>query len=134
MKANAGTAGHPTYSGSKFIQLLGAHWWRRNLASSQVRVVAVSPGLVPGTGLGKNFGLAPGNPDAKTNEEGGDNVLRAMTIEDFPDDEEQIFLTSWGEWWGKDVYQSSLDKALQDEWAFGVEEIEKEAAVQKSNS
>ena len=40
------------YSPSKFIQLLNAHWWRRQLGS-QATVVAVSPGLIPGTGLGR---------------------------------------------------------------------------------
>lgn len=40
-------------------------------------------------------------------------------------DPEQIFLTSWGEWWPKDVYAMSLDTALQNKWCLGREEIEK---------
>ena len=45
-------------------------------------------------------------PDAKTVPEGAQNILRAIEVKrsDFPKDPEQIFLTSWGEWWGKDVY------------------------------
>lgn len=57
---------------------------------------------------------------------GAANILRAFTQDDFPDDPEQIFLTSWGEWWSKDVYAESLDKALQDKWCPGKEEIEQE--------
>lgn len=40
------------YCATKFQQLLGAQWWRRELAG-RVTVVAVSPGMVPGTGLGR---------------------------------------------------------------------------------
>lgn len=40
------------YSATKFQQLLGAHWWRRKLTGA-CAVVAVSPGLVPSTGLGR---------------------------------------------------------------------------------
>lgn len=38
------------YAGSKFVQLLGAQWWRRQL-TDRVTVVAVSPGMIHGTGL-----------------------------------------------------------------------------------
>lgn len=60
---------------------------------------------------------------------GGANVLRALVKDDFPEDPERIFLTSWGEWWPKDVYQSSLDKALQDKFCLSKEEIEKEEGL-----
>ena len=53
-------------------------------------------------------------------------MLRAFTVQDFPEDPEQIFFTSWGEWWGKDVYELTLDKALQDKWSPSKEEIERE--------
>ena len=43
-----------------------------------------------------------------------------------PEDPERIFLTSWGEWWPKDVYGNSLDKALQDKWCPSQEQLEKE--------
>ena len=59
----------------------------------------------------------------------GENVLRAFTRDDYPEDPEQIFLTSWGEWWPKDVYGLTLDKKLQDHWSPSKEEIEKEEGV-----
>jgi len=60
---------------------------------------------------------------------GGENVLRAFTRNDFPEDPEQIFLTSWGEWWPKDVYELTLDKDLQGKWCLGKEEIEREEGI-----
>lgn len=54
------------YCATKFVQLLGAHWWRRELAG-KCDVVACSPGLIPGTGLGRDSGmkLTMDMPDAK---------------------------------------------------------------------
>ncbi|KAG7283940.1 hypothetical protein NEMBOFW57_010298 [Staphylotrichum longicolle] len=88
-------------------------------------------GLIPQTGIGKGsvMKLTMDLPDAKTVPEGAQNILRAFTRDDFPEDPEQIFLTSWGEWWSKDVYALSLDKALQDKWCPSKEEIEREAGL-----
>lgn len=60
---------------------------------------------------------------------GAQNLLRAFSTTDFPSDPEQIFLTSWGEWWPKDVYGLSLDPALQSKWCLSREEIEKSAGL-----
>lgn len=60
---------------------------------------------------------------------GAQSILRAFTRDDFPEDPERIFLTSWGEWWGKDVYENSLDRALQDKWCPSLEAIEQEEGV-----
>ncbi|CAG7994353.1 unnamed protein product [Penicillium salamii] len=125
LKAGSGANARVVYSSSKFAQLLGAHWWRRNLPTC--RVVAVSPGLIPNTKLAQHpsLGLTMDMPDAKSVPEGAENLLRAVKAEDFPEDPEQIFLTSWGEWWAKAVYQPSLDPALQDKWCLSKEQIEK---------
>ena len=56
-------------------------------------------------------------------------MLKAFTKSDFPEDPDQIFLTSWGEWWPSSVYEKSLDKALQDKWSPSKEEIEKEEGI-----
>jgi hypothetical protein len=69
LKANSGADRSVVYSASKFVQLLGAHYWRRTLP--ECRVVAVSPGLIPDTKLaGKDLGLTMSMPDAKTVPEG----------------------------------------------------------------
>jgi len=54
------------YGGSKFAQLLGAHHWRQQL-KDQATVVAVSPGMIPGTQLSRHSGtkMPSNSPDAK---------------------------------------------------------------------
>ncbi|KAJ7724563.1 hypothetical protein DFH07DRAFT_854709 [Mycena maculata] len=127
-----GTTTEPfkTYAETKFVQLLSAHWWRRQLAG-QCAVLAVSPGLVPATGLARGSGMTTPKdlPDAKSVAEGAASILAALTRSDFPEDPDRIFLTSWGEWWGKDVYARTLDKELQDAWAPSREEIESDAGI-----
>lgn len=91
----------------------------------------MSPGLIPHTGLGRGSGMViPANlPDAKTVPEGAQSVLRALWRDDIPADPEQLFLTSWGEWWPKDVYGLTLDKELQAKWSPTQEDIEREEGV-----
>lgn len=69
--AGSGEDARTIYSDSKFVQLLAAHWWRRQLQGSS-DVVAVSPGLIPQTNLSRyvNVGLSMSMPDAKTVPEG----------------------------------------------------------------
>jgi hypothetical protein len=50
MLAEAKSDAGPLYGSTKFTQLLGALWWRRQL-QGYAAVVAVSPGVVPDTGL-----------------------------------------------------------------------------------
>lgn len=71
VKAGSGADGATTYCNTKFAQLLGAHWWRRRLAG-KCDVVAVSPGLIPHTGIfrGSGYELPPDAPDAKPVPEG----------------------------------------------------------------
>lgn len=130
LRSTSGVAGTKIYCETKFTQLLGAHWWRRQLAG-QCDVVAVSPGLIPGTGISRGHGLkiTMDMSDAKTVSEGAGNILRAFTRSDFPEDPDRIFLTSWGEWWEKSVIEKSLDKALQDKWSPSKEAIEKEEGI-----
>ncbi|KAI0809504.1 hypothetical protein GGR55DRAFT_650190 [Xylaria sp. FL0064] len=122
--------GKAVYPETKFTQLLNAHWWRRQLQGT-CQVVAVSPGLIPNTGLGRgsDFKIPDNLPDAKSIPEGAQSILRAFTRDDLPEDPEQIFLTSWGEWWPKDVYGLTLDKSLQDKWSPSQADIEKEEGV-----
>lgn len=126
----AGVSGMTVYPATKFVQLLGAHWWRRQLAG-QCAVVAVSPGLIPGTGLGRGarFQMPPNLPDAKSVPEGAESILRAFDRNDFPEDPDQIFLTSWGEWWPKEVYEKTLDKDLQEKWCPSKEAIERDEGL-----
>ncbi|KAJ7671948.1 hypothetical protein B0H17DRAFT_1208873 [Mycena rosella] len=117
--AGSGADHFVVYCGSKFVQLLGAHYWRRQLQDTGCTIVAVSPGFIPLTGLGRNsdFKVSMDMPDAKSVEVGAQSILAAFTRDDLPADPEQLFLTSWGEWWPKDVYASSLDTQLQDSGA-----------------
>ncbi|KAH7143651.1 hypothetical protein EDB81DRAFT_796092 [Dactylonectria macrodidyma] len=130
LKGGSGVSGRSIYPQSKFTQLLGAHWWRRQLSGTN-DVVAVSPGLIPNTGIGRGSGmkLTDDMPDAKSVPEGAQSVLRAFTRDDLPEDPDRIFLTSWGEWWEKDVIATSLDKDLQDKWSPSKEEIEREEGI-----
>lgn len=68
LKANSDAGKFPVYCGSKFVQLLGAHYWRRHLPGCTI--VAVSPGLVPDTNLATGMALSMSMADAKTVPEG----------------------------------------------------------------
>ncbi|KAI8963076.1 NAD(P)-binding protein [Daldinia sp. FL1419] len=119
------------YGATKFVQLLGAHWWRRQL-QGKCHVVVVSPGMVPGTGIMRGndrMKLPMYHPDAKSIPTGARNIYRAFVRDDFPEDPEEIFLACWGEWWPKSIYGLTLDKALQDKWSPSKEEIEKEEGL-----
>lgn len=69
------------YSATKFIQLLGAHWWHRQL-QGKCQVVAVSPGMIPGTNLARHASqtIPANHPDAKTIAEGQFPLLEKYRI------------------------------------------------------
>ncbi|KAK0384510.1 hypothetical protein NLU13_8596 [Sarocladium strictum] len=131
LKGGAGASGQTVYCQTKFAQFLSAQWWRRELSGTN-NVVAVSPGLIPGSGLGRGSGVngTMDMPDAKTVPEGAASILAAFTRSDFPDDPERMFLTSWGKWWEKDVFEQSLDKELQKKWSPTKEQLEKEEGLE----
>ncbi|TLD35836.1 NAD(P)-binding protein [Venturia nashicola] len=136
VKAQNGAGFFSIYPATKFVQLLSAHWWRREL-TGQCEVLAVSPGKYKSHhgkqgSWQRNVDLVVPEhvmKDAKSMEEGARSILAAFTRSDFPEDMDQIFLTSWGEWWPKDKFQLSLNKELQDKWAVSKETIEKEELV-----
>lgn len=73
LKPGSSVTPHTVYAATKLAALLGTHWWRRELADSGCTVVAVSPGLIPGTGLsrGMNVTMPPEMmKDAKSVAEG----------------------------------------------------------------
>ncbi|KAH8650044.1 hypothetical protein BX600DRAFT_517262 [Xylariales sp. PMI_506] len=152
LKAGADTDAMKTYGASKFTQILGAHYWRRQLQDS-VTVLAVTPGPIPYTGVQRHTveKITMDYPGARTIPEGiyrncssrppkrfqrepnqvlgAQSLLDAFTRDDLPADPEQILLSQLGEWWPKEVYALSLDKDLQDKWCLSKEEIEKEAGI-----
>ncbi|KAJ7749993.1 hypothetical protein B0H16DRAFT_1318952, partial [Mycena metata] len=116
---------------SKLVQLLSAHWWRRQIAD-KCTVVAVSPGFIPSTGLSAGAGLkfTMDMPGAKLNDPlGGSNILRAFAGDDFPEDSDCIVLTDGGEWWGREELAVTLDKDLQDKWCPSREKIGQEEGI-----
>jgi hypothetical protein len=74
MKTGSGRGLHDMYIATKFTQFLGAQWWRRQLLETN-KVIAVSPGMIPSTGLGRHWEKLPDMPahvmkDAKSIPEG----------------------------------------------------------------
>lgn len=105
MLADSGTGQMPMYGATKFAHLLGAHWWRRQLMlgadgryraekEREATVIAVSPGLIKDTGLGRHMKKGDMSfADAKTPTQGATSVLAAFERSDFPEDPDSIFLT-----------------------------------------
>ncbi|KAF7299774.1 hypothetical protein HMN09_00983300 [Mycena chlorophos] len=116
------------YPQSKFVQLLNAHYWRRTLSPSGCVVVAVSPGLVPGTGLTRRANLVVplDSPGARSLAVGAASLLDALVRTDFPEDPNRIFLSFEGIWDEADssVLGKSLNREQQDEWSPSKEDIE----------
>jgi len=134
LKAGSGADLTKIYPASKFVQLLGTLYWRRHFqqAKSGVQVIATSPGLIPGTGLARNadFKLSMDMPGAKAVSDGAKSLIGAIEIQNIPEEEEKIFLTSWGEWWEPSKeYPLALNKELQSKWSPGLAELEKDAGM-----
>ncbi|KAJ6563625.1 hypothetical protein DFH09DRAFT_984664 [Mycena vulgaris] len=127
--ADSGANGRVIYSGTKFVQLVGAYHWRSTLKQN-CPVIAVSPGFVPLTGLSRNspeMKLTMDMPDARTVADGAKSILAALERTDVPTDGlDQLFFTSWGEWWPKEEYGLSLDKTLWEKWCPSRGQIEAE--------
>ncbi|QUC22867.1 uncharacterized protein UV8b_07108 [Ustilaginoidea virens] len=130
LQPGSGFDGFFVYAGSKFVQLLGAHWWRRQL-QNQCVVIAVSPGLVPNTGLGRERGSKTSGilPDAKSARQGAANILKGLLRDDLPEDPDRIFLTSRGEWWDTYFIRATLDRELQNWWCPSQAELDEEAGI-----
>jgi hypothetical protein len=81
LKTGSATTGFATYAQTKFVNLLAAHWWRRQL-TGVCNVVAVSPGLIPGTGLMRSSSvkIPTDLPDAKSVPEGKANRVSLQGV------------------------------------------------------
>ncbi|GAO20163.1 hypothetical protein UVI_02060740 [Ustilaginoidea virens] len=101
LQPGSGFDGFFVYAGSKFNQCV---------------VIAVSLGLVPNTGLGRERGSKTSGilPDAKSARQGAANILKGLLRDDLPEDPDRIFLTSWGEWW--DTYFIRPGRAGRGGW------------------
>jgi hypothetical protein len=129
LRADSGAGYFDVYTASKLVQLMGAHYWRRQL-QGQADVIAVSPGMIPDTKLSRHTGqkFGAGSPDAKDVPTGARSLLEAFTRSDWPADPNDIFLTSWGDWWkATKEFPLSLDEAAQAEWCPSKQAMEQEA-------
>jgi hypothetical protein len=69
-------------------------------------------------------------PGAKAVSDGAKSLIGAIEIQNIPEEEEKIFLTSWGEWWEPSKeYPLALNKELQSKWSPGLAELEKDAGM-----
>ncbi|KAI1434996.1 hypothetical protein GGR50DRAFT_359250 [Xylaria sp. CBS 124048] len=118
------------YYDTKFIQLLNAHWWHRQLKNTCV-VLAVSPGSVPNTGIYRtgNIELPHHAIDTISVNEAARNLVRGLTVDDFPEDRDEIFLLSDGDFLASDYYRETLDERLQERWSPSLEVIEKQEGI-----
>lgn len=59
-----------------------------------------------------------------------EELLRAFTRNDFPEDAERIVVSGNG-WWPRSMLEKTLDKDLQDKWCPSIEEIEREQTAKE---
>ncbi|KAG6139252.1 hypothetical protein E4U12_007568 [Claviceps purpurea] len=79
--------GFAVYNCTKFIQLIGAHWWCRQL-QGHCHVVVASPGRVYGTGLGReHVYIVPADAQyVVAIKHGASFILNGMFIDELPDE------------------------------------------------
>ncbi|KAG6216963.1 hypothetical protein E4U26_008028 [Claviceps purpurea] len=87
IRAGSGANGFAVYNCTKFIQLIGAHWWCRQL-QGHCHVVVASPGRVYGTGLGREHGyIVPADAQyVVAIKHGASFILNGMFIDELPDE------------------------------------------------
>ncbi|GAA97284.1 hypothetical protein E5Q_03962 [Mixia osmundae IAM 14324] len=111
-----------SYATTKALLMLSAQYWHRTLAADGIQVCAVSPGFVPSTGLSRNASwparvamkwLIHYAPFAKTEEQGGALIARAMTAP-LPASQKLVYFQHTGTERGLD--ERTEDRVLQEKW------------------